>query len=152
MICTFAGHREIFGFDQSHLMEILESILESEQELTCYVGGMGEFDSLCANAVRVLKHRHPEKNILLILVLPYMKQAINTHREYYQERYDDIIIPTELAGIHYKKAIPARNRWMVDQSDCLVAMVWRNYGGAYQTLKYAEKLGKKVFRIYPQNK
>jgi len=90
MICTFAGHREIFGFDRSHLMEILESILESEQELICYVGGMGEFDSLCANAVRVLKHRHPEKNILLILVLPYMKQAINTHREYYQERYDDI--------------------------------------------------------------
>ena len=105
MICTFAGHREIFGFDRSHLMEILESILESEQELICYVGGMGEFDSLCANAVRVLKHRHPEKNILLILVLPYMKQAINTHREYYQERYDDIIIPTELAGIHYKKAM-----------------------------------------------
>ena len=35
MICTFAGHREIFGFDRSHLMEILESILESEQELGC---------------------------------------------------------------------------------------------------------------------
>ena len=66
MICTFAGHREIFGFNQSHLMEILESILESEQELICYVGGMGEFDSLCANAVRVLKHRHPEKNIMVI--------------------------------------------------------------------------------------
>ena len=150
MICTFAGHREIFGFNQSHLMEILESILESEQELICYVGGMGEFDSLCANAVRVLKHRHPEKNILLILVLPYMKQAINTRREYYQERYDDIIIPTELAGIHYKRAILARNRWMVDQADYVVAMVWRNYGGAFQTLKYAERLGKKIFRIEPK--
>ena len=152
MICTFAGHREVFGFRQSQLMEILESILESEQELICYVGGMGEFDSLCANAVRVLKHRHPEKNILLILVLPYMKQAINTCGEYFQERCDDIIIPTELAGIYYKKAITARNRWMVDQSDCLVAMVWRNYGGAYQTLKYAEKCSKKIFRMEQKNK
>ena len=82
-----------------------------------------------------------------ILVLPYMKQAINTHREYDQERYDDI---TELGGIHYKKAIPPRNRWRVDQSDCLVAMVWRNYGGAYQTLKYAEKCSKKIFRMEPK--
>ena len=149
MICTFAGHREVFGFNQSQLMEILESILKSEQELTCYVGGMGEFDSLCSNAVRVLKHRHPEKNIILILVLPYMKQAINTYREYYQECYDDIIIPTDLAGIHYKQAISARNRWMVNHADCLIAMVWRNYGGAYQTLKYAEKCSKKIFRMEP---
>ena len=87
---------------------------------------------------------------MLILFLPYMKQSINTHREYDQERYDDIIISTELAGIHYKRAIPARNRWRVDQSDCLVAMVWRNYGGAYQTLKYAEKCSKKIFRIEPK--
>ena len=87
---------------------------------------------------------------MLLLVLPSMKQAINIHREYYQERYDDIIIPTELAGIHYKKAIPAWNRWMADQSDCLVAMVWRNDGGAYQTLKYAEKCSRKIFRMEPK--
>ena len=31
MICTFAGHREVFGFNQSQLLEILESILKSEQ-------------------------------------------------------------------------------------------------------------------------
>ena len=84
---------------------------------------------------------------MLILVLPYMKQAINTHREDDQERYDDI---TELGGIHYKKAISAWNRWMADQSDCLVAMVWRNYGGAYQTLKYADKCSKKIFRMEPK--
>lgn len=118
MVCTFAGHREIFGLSQSKVIEILEYLLESEQELTCYVGGMGEFDSLCASAVRFLKRHHPEKSITLILVLPYMKQDINTNRAYYQESYDDIIIPTELAGIHYKKAISARNRWMVDQADC----------------------------------
>ena len=76
-----------------------------------------------------------------------MKQAINIHREYDQERYDDI---TDLAGIHYKKTIPARNRWMADQSDCLVAMAWLNYGGAYQTLKYSEKCSKKIFRMDPK--
>lgn len=152
MVCTFAGHREVFGLNESQVVRTLERLLESEHELICYVGGMGQFDFLCANAVRTLKHRHPEKTITLILVLPYMKQDINTNKKYYQESYDDIIIPTELAGIHYKKAITARNRWMVNHADCLIAMVWRNYGGAYQTLKYAERLHKKILRIKIQDK
>lgn len=36
---------------------------------------------------------------------------------------------------------------MVDRADCLIAMVWRDYGGAYQTLKYAERLCKQIFRL-----
>ena len=40
---------------------------------------------------------------------------------------------------------------MVNHADCLIAMVWRNYGEAYQTLKYAEKYSKKIFRIELQN-
>lgn len=63
--------------------------------------------------------------------------------------YDDVIIPTELMGIHYKGAIKARNRWIVDNSDIVIGYSIRDYGGAYTALKYAEKLGKKT--IYLQN-
>ena len=134
VVCTFAGHREVFGLGQSRVVEILERLLEAEQEMTCYVGGKGEFDALCASAVRTLKHRHPDKAISLVLVLPYMEQRLNTDKEYYKSRFDEILIPIELAGIHYKQAITACNRWMVDRADCLIAMVWRDHGGAYQTL------------------
>lgn len=41
MVCTFAGHREVFGLGQSQVVEILERLLEAEQEMTCYVGGQG---------------------------------------------------------------------------------------------------------------
>ena len=132
MVCTFAGHREVFGLGQSQVVEILERLLEAEQEMTCYVGGKGEFDALCASAVRTLKHRHPDKAISLVLVLPYMEQRLNTDKEYYESRFDEILIPIELAGIHYKQAITACNRWMVDRADCLIAMVWRDHGGAYR--------------------
>lgn len=143
--CTFAGHREIFGFKDDQVIEILEELLASEQEMTCYVGGMGEFDSLCSGAVQTLKRRHPDKSITLVLVLPYMTQQLNRDKEFYERVYDEILIPIELAGIHYKKAITARNHWMVDHSDCLISLVWRDFGGAYKTLKYAEKHKKKVF-------
>lgn len=115
--------------------------------MTCYVGGKGEFDALCASAVRTLKHRHPDKAISLVLVLPYMEQRLNTDKEYYESSFDEILIPIELAGIHYKQAITACNRWMVDRADCLIAMVWRDHGGAYQTLKYAERRRKRIFRV-----
>ncbi|OUP55217.1 MULTISPECIES: hypothetical protein [Eubacteriales] len=147
VVCTFAGHREVFGLGQSRVVEILERLLEAEQEMTCYVGGKGEFDALCASAVRTLKHRHPDKAISLVLVLPYMEHRLNTDKEYFESSFDEILIPIELAGIHYKKAITACNRWMVDRADCLIAMVWRDHGGAYQTLKYAERLCKQIFRL-----
>lgn len=77
VVCTFAGHREVFGLGQSRVVEILERLLEAEQEMTCYVGGKGEFDALCASAVRTLKHRHPDKAISLVLVLPYMEHRLS---------------------------------------------------------------------------
>lgn len=57
MICTFAGHREVFGLSQWPVVEALETLLSTEQELICYEGGMGEFDRLCACAVRTQSAR-----------------------------------------------------------------------------------------------
>lgn len=40
-----------------------------------------------------------------------------------------------------------RNRWMVDRADCLIAYLFRDYGGAYETVKYAKKQGKPVINL-----
>ena len=145
--CTFAGHREVFGMDARSIETVLEMLLEQEEELRCYVGGMGEFDLLAAAAVRGLKRKYPHKQITLILVLPYLQKRINDNRLYYETSYDDILIPAELAGLHYKQAITACNKWLVDHTDCLIAMVWRNFGGAYRTMRYAQRQGKRVFLL-----
>ena len=100
---------------------------------------MGEFDKMCSSAVRGMKRYHPELDISLVVVLTYMTNSINTNRDYYETYFDDILIPTELADVHYKAAISRRNQWFVDHSDYLIDYVYRDFGGAYTTLKYATR-------------
>ena len=68
-----------------------------------YTGAKGDFDSLISSAVRKAKKIY--SHIKLICVKPYMINDVNTNRDYYATMYDDVIIPDELAGIHYKAAI-----------------------------------------------
>ena len=147
--CTFAGHREVYqGGVGADIDAAIEKIIDQgDDSFNFLVGGMGEFDGLCSGAVRGAKRRHPEKQITLSLVLPYLTHDLNENKEYYSLLYDEIIVPIELAGIHYKKAITARNRWLIDQSDFLIAFVMRDFGGAYSTLKYAEKKNLEIINI-----
>ena len=50
-------------------------------------------------------------------------------------------------GVHYKAAIKKRNRWMVDQADKILAYVYRDFGGAFDTIKYALRTGKPVLNL-----
>lgn len=79
-----------------------------------------------------------------------MTNRLNTDKIYYETYYDDVMIPMELCGVHPKAAIQKRNRWMVDQSDCLIACVHRDFGGAYDTLKYAIRKGITVINLAEQ--
>ena len=56
IVCTFAGHRQVFAPDVAQkARDALERLVEADRELTFYTGGMGQFDGLCAEAVRQLR-------------------------------------------------------------------------------------------------
>jgi len=57
-------------------------------------------------------------------------------------------ICAESATGHFKGAIQKRNRHMVDRADLLICFVEKEEGGAYQTMQYALKSGKKVINIF----
>lgn len=140
--CTFVGHREVFvSSTEADIDSAIETILANDTDFAFYIGSMGEFDSKCSTAVRRAKRTHPEKDIKLFLVEPYMKAEINENKDYYEAFFDDVLIPVELASIHYKNAITQRNKWMIEQSDYLVAFVYRDFGGASEALKYAKRKG-----------
>lgn len=148
LCCTFAGHRDLFLTDaERKILKALDSILESDDEFVFYTGGMGEFDSKCASAVRTVRHRFQEKRLRLVLVLPYMTNRVNTDKNYFETEYDDVMIPMDLADLYPKAAIRRRNRWMVDRSDILLACVYRDFGGAYDTMQYALYKGVKVINL-----
>ena len=147
--CTFSGHREVYQAGIEHdLDSALSNLLETHNDSFCFlVGGMGEFDRLCASAVRRLKRTYSDRTISLNIVFPYLTQELNSEKTYYEQSYDDIIVPDELAGVHYKSAITKRNRWMIDQSQLLIAFVYRDFGGAFTTLKYAQKKQLQIINI-----
>lgn len=149
--CTFAGHKEVYQLKIDEEIEnAIDNLLQTDSEIIFYTGGMGDFDNKCASAVRAVKRKYPDKKIRLALVLPYMSNRLNTDKDYYQYYYDEIIIPAELAGVHYKAAITMRNRWLVDRVDCVIAYVYRDYGGALETVKYAQKQGKPIINLAKQ--
>lgn len=148
MVCTFAGHREILlpGIREKALAVIREMAC-SNPSLLFLSGGMGEFDALCESVVRLVKSENPSAHIELQLILPYMSHKINSEREYYLNRYDGILLPAEMSSYHYKAAIRQRNYWMINHSDCVIAYVHRDHGGAYESLRYAVRTGKRVINL-----
>lgn len=146
--CTFAGHREIRHPGVSEAVEdALARLLSLDDEFCFYSGGMGEFDNLCEAAVRSARQRHPQKHIRLLLVKPYMLESLNKKAAGLRAAFDEIVIPMELADCHRKAAIAARNRWMIDRCQYLLAYVTRPDGGAAAALRYAEKRGLTVWRV-----
>lgn len=142
--CCGFGHRDVFENISDQLYNTLLHIAEQGCK-KFYTGGMGEFDKLFSSAVRRIKSMFPD--IKLICVKPYMTKDINENGEYLLSLYDDIIIPTELADVHYKAVIQKRNQWMIEESDLLVFYVRRKYGGAYLSQCKAQKLQKRIIYI-----
>ena len=145
--CCGFGHREVFENISGQVEEAVLMAIKDGCEVF-YTGAMGEFDSLFSSAVRRAKKIYPY--IKLICVKPYMTNDINTDRGYYVAMYDDVIISDELAGIHYKAAIKARNRWIIDQSELVIVYTIREHGGAYEAKRYAERRSKHIIVIGEQ--
>lgn len=59
--------------------------------------------------------------------------------DFFENYYDEIWIPDELHGVHYKAAITKRNEWFVNNSNMLIAYVVRDNGGAFACLQKARK-------------
>lgn len=141
MTCCGFGHRDVFQNIDKELCEAVQSAVSIGCDVF-YTGAMGDFDRCFSSAVRKQK-----KNAKLVCVKPYMSNELNTNKQYYNDMYDDIIIPDELAFEHYKSAITKRNRWMIDNSDIVIVYVIKNYGGAYDAMRYAERQNKTVVKI-----
>lgn len=144
-ICAFCGHRDVFDPNVKKRAEKEIISLIEQGFTTFYSGGMGDFDKICEGIVCGIKRKNDK--IKLCLVLPYMKSSINHDRAYYNSLYDEIVVP-DLGDIHYKRAITARNRWLVENSDMILAYVFREIGGAWTMFKHAEKSGVKYVNVY----
>ena len=140
---AFIGHREVEDWRtvDSKVDEIVRDLIKNKEFVEFYIGRHGEFDESVASIIKRAQNDLGKENSSLILVLPYKHKD----EEYYQKYYDEILMPIE--KVHYKAAITKRNEWLVDNCELLVAYVNKDFGGAYHTLRYAEKKGVQIINI-----
>ncbi len=144
------GHRTIEDapFVEQKLYELLRIIIQGNREVEFLVGRNGEFDLMAASVIRRLKKEIYAENVFLTLVLPYETAELINNIEAFENYYDSIEICEACVDKSFKQVFAVRNRDMVDRSDMVVFFVKNQSGGAYQTLKYAEKNEKKIVNIY----
>ncbi len=139
-ICCGFGHRDYYGGADSLLAAL--KYADSKNCTVFQTGGRGAFDRAFSAAVKKLALENPE--IRLQLILPYLSAELNNNKAEYERYYDAIILPEAVDGVHFKAAITVRNRWMVDRADLIISGVCRNYGGAYDAVRYAERKGREI--------
>ena len=100
-------------------------------------GNYGRFDSLAAQAVRKAKKQHPD--ILLFYLRPYHP----AERSFTPAGFDGSFYPPGMETVPRKLAIVRANRYMVDNSQFLIAYARYTVSNAWELTEYAWKREKK---------
>ena len=147
-VCFF-GHRQIddFRLVEQKVKAFIDRLLNEHEYVEFLVGRDGEFDQLVTSAILRCRKRLDTANCSVIWVMPYLKSDYIKNRESYDSYYDSVELCELSANAHPKSAIQIRNRAMVDRSDLCVFYVTHKGGGAYQTLRYAEKVDANIINL-----
>ena len=143
---SFFGHRQIENARQveEQLDGLVRRFIREKEYVDFLVGRNGDFDQFVSSAVRRAKNDIDNANSSLILVLPYMTAEYANNKEQFEKYYDEVEI---CSSGHFKSAFQIRNRSMVDRSDLVVFCIDRSDGGAFQTAKYAKRIGKEYINL-----
>ena len=145
MTITFCGHSN-FSFDNTvkeKLKELLLQEIRKNPACKFYLGGYGDFDSLCLNILKEIKANFPA--IELLFITPYLNDnysKLETAKLY----YDGIIYPP-LENVPRRFCISKRNEWMVNEADFVIAFVKYSWGGAAKMLEYAKRKKVEFFNL-----
>ena len=162
--CAFTGHRDLTEPEKRRACEIMRRItarlMREHGTESFYVGGALGFDTAAAVALAHLKKdfaESGEKPPKIILVCPHDGQESRwkeRDQKIYRSLfnyYDDKIC---LAERYYDGCMFARNRYMVDRADLVIACLdrARRTGGSLMTVGYAERKGIPVLNLFDEIK
>ncbi len=135
----FIGHNECYGVTSGDIEQAIETAIKSG--ITVFLnGGQGGFDRMCASCLHRQKKRYP--HIISCLVIPYLDFNI-----FDKDLFNEIIYPEGFENKHYKYAIPARNKYMVENASYAICYVTHSWGGAAKTFELAKKKNLKIVNI-----
>ena len=143
LACTFCGHSDTSIEIKPALQAAIEALITDKGVTMFYVGSHGAFDFMSANILHTLKERYPHIRAYTVLAyIPGKKEEFPI-----KERLETLY-PDGLETVPRRYAITHRNRWMILNSDYIISGVRHGWGGAAQTVKFAESKGLKIVSLY----
>lgn len=146
--CALTGHRELGeDFDGELLENCIRKLVKKGVER--FLCGMARGFDLAAGKA-VLKVAEEFENVELVACIPCPEQDKfygEKDRETYLEIYGKCSEIKILNAKYYKGCMLARDRYMVDNSDCVLAYMKEQRGGTYYTVKYAYSKGKEIYFV-----
>lgn len=151
--CSFTGHRKIEVRHKKEIYPLIERAVDYAYREGCrrfYTGGAIGFDTLSARAVINFRISHPD--VSLILVLPCIDQDKAWSAEE-RDAYGFVLsVANEIVYVsdeYYVGCMKDRNEKLAELGDLLIAYLGNAKSGAGQTVRMAQKLGKRVYNLYP---
>ena len=138
----FIGHRDCYELSVDDIIPAIQEAIE--YGTTDFLnGGQGLFDHLCAKAINALKKQYPYIKIHLIAPYPSLKAED-------ESLFDDISLYAPeryIEKVGYRRAIPQRNEWMIDNASVAICYVKHPSTGSYKTMQKAQTKGLKVINV-----
>ena len=115
-----------------------------------YCGGAVGFDTLAARQVILFRMSHPD--VKLHLLLPCINQDKNWKSSEVR-RYEHTLASADTISYvseeYTKDCMKKRNERLVESCNILIAYVNKEYSGAAQTVRIANKAGVEIYNLYP---
>ncbi len=148
MIIAFCGHSDFNKNEKVRSQCYLKSLAE-HNKIDFYHGNYGSFDFFAESCCLTIKSLYP--HVKLIFVTPYQDEIYLKSKTIYHS-FDEIIYP-EIERVPKKYAINFRNKYMIDNTDIVVAYVNNHISSnSFKMIEYAKSKGKTIVnfaeRIY----
>ena len=151
--CSFTGHRRIESRHFGKIDDLIDRAIAYAYGEGCrkfYVGGALGFDTLAAKRVLLFRMSHPDAELYVIVPCKTQSDGWSASQisayEYILANADAV----EYLNDEYTDGcMRERNQRLVDLSDIVIAYVSRYNSGAAQTVRMAERAGKRVYNLYP---
>lgn len=140
MVCTFFGHKDTPGCVESLIGKVIVDLIEHDKVNLFYVGNNGNFDFMVHRQLRIISEKYPIRYYIV-------KSYIDRKEEDFSDA-ENVIAADGTEGVPLKFAISNRNRWKINQSDCVITYVEHISSGAYKFKKLAQSKGLKIIELY----
>lgn len=153
MKCSFTGHRSITAAHRDRIEPLLARAIAyaySEGYREFLSGGAVGFDTLAAREVIRFKQTHPD--VRLVMMLPCIDQDrgwSTSEREMYSYILRNADEAVYVSEEYTDRCMRERNFRLASECDLLIAYLGRRMSGAGQTVAMAERMGKRIYNLYP---